>query len=110
LEPPAHNAELRDLRNALEHLDDAVLNKGYLAEAGDDPKSNRSLRRVAGGKITIATGGKLFGRLDLGHLETIGREHSERMEDEAYEREEALIEAAVESYLDEVLAERRELR
>jgi hypothetical protein len=32
------------------------------------------------------------------------------MEDEAYEREEVLIEAAVESYLDEMVAEQRELR
>lgn len=110
VEPTAHNAELRDLRNALEHLDEAVLNKGHLAEAGDDPKTNRSMRRVAGGNISIATGGKLFGRLDLGDLETTAREHFERMEDEAYQREEALIDAAVESYLDEVFAERRERR
>ena len=68
LEPREPDADLRDLRNALEHLDDAVLERGHLAEAGEDPKRNRSLRRLPGEKIAIATGGRLFGTLDLGTL------------------------------------------
>ena len=40
----------------------------------------------------------------------IAREHFERMEDEAFEREEAEIEAAIDSYVDDVIAARRELR
>jgi hypothetical protein len=109
LEPPEPGAEIRDLRNALEHLDDAVLDRGHRAEAGADPKKNRSLRRLPGETITIATGGKLFGTMDLRDLEAIAREHYERMEGEAFEREDAEIEAAIDSYVDDVIAARREL-
>lgn len=110
LEPLEPDVELRDLRNALEHLDDAVLEHGHLAQAGEDPKKNRSLRRLPGENIAIATGGRLFGTLDLRDLEVIAREHFERMEVEAFEREEAEIEAAIDSYVADVIAARRELR
>lgn len=58
----------------------------------------------------MATGGKLFGTLDLRDLEAIAREHFERMEDEAFEREDTAIEAAIDSYVDDAIAARRELR
>jgi hypothetical protein len=109
-EPPEANASLRDLRNALEHLDDAVLDPGHLAEAGDDLSVNRSLRRLPGGRLLIATGGKLFGILSLDELEEIARDHFDRMEEEAFDREEALIEAAIDAYVDDLIAARRELR
>ena len=67
------------------------------------------MRRLPGENIAIATGGKLFGRLDLRDLEVMAREHFERMEDEAFEREETAIEAAIDSYVDDVITARREL-
>ncbi|USQ81570.1 hypothetical protein NF556_07970 [Ornithinimicrobium faecis] len=110
IELPEANAKLRDLRNALEHLDEAVLENGHLAEAGEDPQKNRSLRRLPGASITIATSGRVFGTFDLQELEVLAREQFERMEDEAFEREEAEIEAAIDSYVDDIIAARRELR
>lgn len=110
LDPAEPDEQLRDLRNALEHLDEAVLDRGHLAEAGDNPRENRSLRRLAGSSLLIATGGKLFGTLELADLESMAQEHFDRMEDEAFEREEAQIEAAVDSYIDDLIAARRELR
>lgn len=110
VEPKEADPQLRDLRNALEHLDEAVLEKGHLAEAGDDTRANRSLRRLAGGSLSIATGGRLFGLLNLDDLESIARDHFDRMEQEAFDHEEALIEAAVDSYIDDLISARRELR
>lgn len=110
LELSEPDAELRDLRNALEHLDEAVLVQGHLAEAGVEPKKNRSLRRLPAESIAIATGGRLFGTLALQDLEVTARQHFERMETEAFDREEAEIEAAVDSYVDDLNAARRELR
>jgi hypothetical protein len=94
----------------LEHLDDAVLNQGHLAEGGDDPSVNRSLRRLPGGYLAIAIGGKLFGILSLDELEAIAREQFDRMEEEAFASEDASIEAAIDSYVDDMIAARRELR
>lgn len=87
-----------------------MLDQGHLAEAGNDPKANRSLRRLPGGHLAIATGGKLFGKLDLDDLEVMALEHFERMEAEAFDREETLIEAAIDSYVDDLIAQRRGLR
>lgn len=106
--PVEPDAELRDLRNALEHLDEAVLEHGYVAEAGEDPRRNRSLRRLPGANIEIATGGKLFGTVNLRDLEAIAREQFERMEKEAFDRDEAEIEAAIDSYVDDVIAAHKE--
>jgi hypothetical protein len=51
-----------------------MLDEDDVAEPGGDPKKNRSLRRLPGGRLNIATGGKLFGALELGELETIARQ------------------------------------
>jgi len=109
-EPPREHLVLRDVRNTLEHLDEARLDKGHVAEPGEDQSRNRSMRRLPGGRLYIATGGKLFGSLELAELETIAREQLERMKQESMEREEAMIEAAVDSYIDSVIDARRETR
>ncbi|MFG1626261.1 hypothetical protein [Kribbella sp. NPDC049227] len=66
---PDEDPLLRNVRNALEHLDEALFDEEHSAEPGDDPKTNRSLRNLPGGRLDIATGGKLFGNLELGELE-----------------------------------------
>jgi hypothetical protein len=109
-EPSQEHGVLRDLRNALEHLDEAMLDGGHVAEAGDDPRMNRSLRRLPGGRLMIATSGNLFGTLSLADLEAVAREQHDLMEQESLERKEAMIEAAIDSYIDDVIAARRELR
>lgn len=68
---PEPDAVLADLRNALEHLDEAVLDDDHaLASAGDNPKANRSLRNLPGAKLHIGTGGpRLFDLIDSAEIE-----------------------------------------
>ena len=56
---------LADLRNALEHLDEAELD-GYLASAGNHPRRNRSLRNLPEAQLRIGmtTSSRLFDLLD----------------------------------------------
>lgn len=61
---------LDDLRNALEHLDEAVLEDPNAALAGDDPRLNRSLRRLPQCQLPIASSGRLmFQVLDVADIE-----------------------------------------
>jgi hypothetical protein len=58
---------LADLRNALEHLDEAKF-EGHDAVPGE---RSRSLRALPGGRLPIATGdGLAFGLIDVGELES----------------------------------------
>lgn len=68
-EPP-RDPVLDDLRNALEHLDEAVLDDVHAAVAGDDPRMNRSLRRLPQGRLHVGSGGRLmFQLLDPAEIE-----------------------------------------
>jgi hypothetical protein len=49
---PDPDSLLTDLRNALEHLDEAELD-GYVASAGDHPRRNRSLRNLPDAQLRI---------------------------------------------------------
>jgi Family of unknown function (DUF6308) len=68
--PPVPDPVLADLRNALEHLDEAVLD-GSSASAGTDSKANRSLRRLPGSRLLIGTAGSslLFEIVDPAEIE-----------------------------------------
>ena len=79
-EMPEEDVLLRNARNAVEHLDEALFDEEHIAEPGDVLKKNRSLRDLPGGRLTIATGGKLFDNLELGELETFARRHLDRIE------------------------------
>lgn len=48
--------------------------------------------------------------LSLDELEAVTREQFDRMEEEAFDREEALIEAAIDSNVEDMISARRELR
>ncbi|MGZ6840161.1 MAG: hypothetical protein ACXVHC_06865, partial [Frankiaceae bacterium] len=52
LPQPPSDPVLTDLRNALEHLDEAELDEST-ASAGDHLKSNRSLRKLPGSQLII---------------------------------------------------------
>jgi hypothetical protein len=69
--PPEPDVVLADLRNALEHLDEAVLDDETVAAAGDDPSVNRSLRRLPGAELLIGTTGGplLFALIDPAEIE-----------------------------------------
>lgn len=59
--PPDSDPVLADLRNALEHLDEALIDDvGATAMAGDNPKINRSLRRLPGAQLRIDVSGSLL--------------------------------------------------
>jgi hypothetical protein len=68
LEPPAANPQLRDLRNALEHLDEAdIVDSNAVAGEG-----SWSLKKLPGSRLLIGTyddGGRLFGVLTSAELE-----------------------------------------
>ncbi len=62
---------LADLRNALEHLDEAELD-GYVASAGEHPRRNRSLRNLPDAQLRIgmtADPRRLFDLLDSDEVE-----------------------------------------
>ncbi len=66
-EPPPRDQVLADLRNALEHLDEAEFEGGY-AVPGD---WSRSLRALPGSQLWIAAGdGLAFGLIDVNELES----------------------------------------
>ncbi len=70
-QPPEPDPVLADLRNALEHLDEAIIDGEHdVAVAGSDLRFNRSLRRLPGSQLLIGTGGSnLFGLVDSAELE-----------------------------------------
>jgi hypothetical protein len=65
-EPPPRDQVLADLRNALEHLDEAEFDGGH-AVPGD---RSRSLRALPNSRLAIETGHRLaFGLIDVDELE-----------------------------------------
>ena len=54
---PLRDAMLANVRNALEHLDEAALDDESVAAAGNDPKANRSLRQLPGACLRIGDAG-----------------------------------------------------
>jgi hypothetical protein len=66
-EPPPRDQVLANLRNALEHLDEAEF-EGHHAVPGD---GSRSLRQLPGSRLRIATAdaGLAFGLIDVSELE-----------------------------------------
>jgi hypothetical protein len=84
-ESPPRDQVLADLRNALEHLDEAEFEGGY-AVPGD---RSRSLRVLPGSQLWIATGdGLAFGLIDVNELESralgvVGTVENELMEEAA---------------------------
>lgn len=66
-DPPPRDQVLADVRNALEHLDEAEFERG-VAVPGD---RSRSLRALPGSQLRIATadGGLAFGLIDVSELE-----------------------------------------
>ena len=65
-DPPPPDQVLADLRNALEHLDEAEFKDSH-AVPGD---RSRSLKALPGGQLLIATGdGLAFGLIDVNELE-----------------------------------------
>ncbi|MFI5734964.1 hypothetical protein ACIA49_32930 [Kribbella sp. NPDC051587] len=108
-EAPQENVTLRNVRNALEHLDEAELpDDATAAVAGDNDRRNRSLRTLPGGQLYIATGGRIFGAFDLRDLAAIAQAQVDRVDLEATARHEASVDAAADSYADKVIDERRD--
>jgi hypothetical protein len=67
-EPREYDQLLADVRNALEHLDEAEFTKDYAVPG--DRKSNRSLRKLPDGRLPIDGGyGLAFGLIDREVLE-----------------------------------------
>jgi hypothetical protein len=84
--PPSLDPVLANLRNALEHLDEANLDDELYAEAGSPAKRNRSLRALPDSRLLIGTHPRLlFGLVDP----------------EDVERRALLIVSAIESAKDE---------
>jgi hypothetical protein len=67
-EPPPRDEVLANVRNALEHLDEAEF-EGHHAVPG--VSGNRSLRALPGSRLRLGTadGGPAFGRIDVSELE-----------------------------------------
>jgi hypothetical protein len=68
---PKPDPVLADLRNALEHLDEAELHEGT-ATASDKPARTKSLRKLPGAQLLIGTGGdprQLFDLIDSDEVE-----------------------------------------
>jgi hypothetical protein len=100
-EPPQPDQVLADLRNALEHLNEADLDDGE-AMAGL-LGSNRSLRRLPGGGRSIALGGGSIGELIAdGELERRALAVLKHVED--------VLEAEIQAQIDALEWEARKLR
>lgn len=83
-DPPPRDKVLKDLRNALEHLDEAEF-KGDRAVPGPGKKS-RSLKALPGSELWIATGdGLAFGLIDVNELESRALGVVRTVEDELIE-------------------------
>lgn len=81
-EPPPRDHVLADLRNALEHLDEAEF-EGHDAVPGD---GSRSLRALPNSRLAISTGHRLaFGLIDVEELERRGLAVVRTVEDELME-------------------------
>ncbi|SEP29678.1 hypothetical protein [Trujillonella endophytica] len=68
---PKPDPVLADLRNALEHLDEADLDE-FTAMATSNPARTTSLRKLPGGQLLIGTGGnprRLFNLIDSAEIE-----------------------------------------
>jgi hypothetical protein len=68
---PKPDAVLADLRNVLEHLDEAELDEAT-ATRSDNPARTKSLRRLPGAQLLIGTGGnprQLFDLIDSDEIE-----------------------------------------
>jgi hypothetical protein len=80
-EAPPEVPELRNLRNALMHLDEASFDEEG-PHAGDG-RGNRSLRELPGGRIFVqswSTGSPLFTLIDVDALERMSRGLLDRLE------------------------------
>ncbi|GAA2417576.1 hypothetical protein GCM10010404_90170 [Nonomuraea africana] len=104
-EPPEHDRVLADVRNALEHLDDADFDDGHaVAVTGG---RTWSLRALPGSRLQIAAGGDLsFGLINGAELQSRALAVVRRIEDEL---EEAAV-ARYQSWLADVEKEDRALR
>jgi len=81
-EPPPRDQVLANLRNALEHLDEAEF-EGHHAVPGD---GSRSLKELPGSQLRIATGnGLAFGLIDVSELENRALGVVRAVEDELME-------------------------
>jgi len=68
---PKPDPVLADLRNALEHLDEADLDE-FTATASSNPARTKSLRKLPGGQLLIGTSGnprRLFDLIDSAEIE-----------------------------------------
>lgn len=100
-EPPEADPVLKQVRDALEHLDDAEF-EGFYAVPGEAPSENaskrktkrdpnRSLRALPGSRLGIAVGGELaFGFINAKELEdralAVVRAIEDELEQEAIDR------------------------
>lgn len=86
VQPPPRDQVLADLRNTLEHLDEAEFEDNH-AVPGD--KGNRSLRALPNARLAIETGDRrAFGLIDVDELErralaVVGAVEDELMEEAA---------------------------
>jgi hypothetical protein len=94
-QPPQRDPVLADLRNALEHLDEATFVEGLALPGGRG--SNRSLRRLPGASLGIALGNDSIGEF-ISHAELEKRALAvvKQVEDELEGEIQAQIEAALE--------------
>ena len=82
-EPPPRDRKLADLRNALEHLDEAEFQEG-LAVPGD--KKSQALKALPGSQLALVTGHRrAFGLIDVEELEARALGAVSAVEDELTE-------------------------
>src|SRR4051794_18548309 len=82
---PKPDPVLADLRNALEHLDEADLDEST-ATASSNPARTKSLRKLLGSQLLIGTGanpGRLFDLIDSEEIEQRAWTSTDRLEQEA---------------------------
>lgn len=96
-EPPLPDAVLADLRNALEHLDEADFEDGAAVPGAN----SRSIRKLPNGRLAIALGSDLaFGLVDPKELESRALSVVGTIEDD-------LEQAAIDWYLEMRAEEQR---